>query len=268
MSKKIIIPLCRNPFDIYVNHHFYSYPAGEEVEVPDEVAEVIEQHIGCHVTDSAPPAPSGGGGNNNFDELLDETATDLYWDDITELESGMSEAIVEIIKNRTITTARFPALKMIPAYMFSNQGSLTSVDVSAATDIGGSAFTKCINLTNIDMPEATIIMANAFDGCTNLALTELPPKLMRIVGYAFANCSSLAITHFPASVAGIVGYAFNNCVGLTSITFEGTPSSIAASSFSGCTNLTTINVPWADGAVKNAPWGATNATINYNYKGD
>lgn len=61
MSKKIIIPLCRNPFDIYVNHHFYSYPAGEEVEVPDEVAEVIEQHIGCHVTDSAPPASGGGG---------------------------------------------------------------------------------------------------------------------------------------------------------------------------------------------------------------
>ena len=35
----------------------------------------------------------------------------------------------------------------------------------------------------------------------------------------------------------------------------------------GCTNLTTINVPWAEGAVAGAPWGATNATINYNYTG-
>ena len=35
--------------------------------------------------------------------------------------------------------------------------------------------------------------------------------------------------------------------------------------FIGCDNLTTINVPWSEGAVENAPWGATNATINYNY---
>lgn len=29
----------------------------------------------------------------------------------------------------------------------------------------------------------------------------------------------------------------------------------------------TRGVPWAEGAVTNAPWGATNATINYNYTG-
>lgn len=42
---------------------------------------------------------------------------------------------------------------------------------------------------------------------------------------------------------------------------------IAADAFEGCTNLITINVPWVEGAVANAPWGATNATINYNYTG-
>jgi hypothetical protein len=31
------------------------------------------------------------------------------------------------------------------------------------------------------------------------------------------------------------------------------------------TNLMTINVPWSEGEVINAPWGASNATINYNY---
>lgn len=35
--------------------------------------------------------------------------------------------------------------------------------------------------------------------------------------------------------------------------------------FEGCTNLTAINVPWAEGAVANAPWGATNAAVSYNY---
>lgn len=60
-------------------------------------------------------------------------------------------------------------------------------------------------------------------------------------------------------------YAFMNCTGLTEITFKGTPSRIDSTAFNGCTNLKTINVPWSEGAVANAPWGATNATINYNY---
>lgn len=59
--------------------------------------------------------------------------------------------------------------------------------------------------------------------------------------------------------------AFTNCTGLITITFEGTPTTIANNAFDGCTNLTTINVPWSEGEVTNAPWGATNATINYNY---
>lgn len=52
------------------------------------------------------------------------------------------------------------------------------------------------------------------------------------------------------------------------MTFKGTPSSINSNAFNSCINLLTINVPWAEGAVANAPWGATNATINYNYTGE
>jgi hypothetical protein len=89
-----------------------------------------------------------------------------------------------------------------------------------------------------------------------------------IVGRAFSQCTNLAITEIPASVTSIGDYAFENCRGLTSITFKGTPESISAQAFYGCTKLTTINVPWAEGAVANAPWKATRATINYNYTGE
>jgi hypothetical protein len=51
------------------------------------------------------------------------------------------------------------------------------------------------------------------------------------------------------------------------LTFKGTPTSISTTAFGSCTNLKTINVPWAEGAVAGSPWGATAATINYNYKG-
>lgn len=84
---------------------------------------------------------------------------------------------------------------------------------------------------------------------------------------AFYNCVNLALTSLPEGITSIGYYAFSRCTGLTSLTFLGTPTSIASSAFQNCPNLTTINVPWADGAVTDAPWGATNATINYNYTG-
>lgn len=93
----------------------------------------------------------------------------------------------------------------------------------------------------------------------------LPAGLTSIGAYAFNNCKNLALTSLPAGLTSINSYAFRECAGLTSITFEGTPTSISSTAFYNCTNLATINVPWAEGAVSGAPWGATNATINYNY---
>ena len=80
-------------------------------------------------------------------------------------------------------------------------------------------------------------------------------------------CSSLALTNLPNGITSIGNYAFYGCTGLVSLTFKGTPESIGNGAFADCNNLTTINVPWAEGAVANAPWGAENATINYGYTG-
>ena len=71
---------------------------------------------------------------------------------------------------------------------------------------------------------------------------------------------------FGESLISLDDAVFNCCNGLATVTFKGTPNSILSSVFLSCSNLKTINVPWAEGAVANAPWGATSATINYNYK--
>lgn len=69
--------------------------------------------------------------------------------------------------------------------------------------------------------------------------------------------------------------------GITSIgtaTFGGIPelidvvipssvTSIGDNAFVQCPDLTTINCGFAEGAVSGAPWGASGATINYNYAG-
>ena len=120
--------------------------------------------------------------------------------------------------------------------------------------------------TNPKLPnDLTEIGGYAFQYYRKLVLPELPSGLTGIGGYAFCECINLALTELPAGITSIGYCTFGRCTGLTTITFKGTPSSIDSGAFSSCTNLTTIRVPWAEGEVANAPWGATNATLVYSY---
>ena len=122
-------------------------------------------------------------------------------------------------------------------------------------------------LIDVKMYGYKTIRTGMFSGCVSLALTTLPSGITNIGAYAFSGCSSLALTTLPSGITNIGNYAFSSCSSLASLTFEGTPEHISYAAFIGCYNLTTINVPWAEGAVADAPWGATNATINYGHTG-
>ena len=147
------------------------------------------------------------------------------------------------------------------------QGEVLTSLPSSITSIGNYAFHSCTNLALTSLPSGvTSIGTYVFHSCTNLALTSLPSGITSIGTYAFYGCTKLALTSLPSGITSIGTYAFRGCTGLTTLTFLGTPSgSIDSTAFTGCTNLLTINVPWASGAKAGAPWGATNATINYNY---
>ena len=138
---------------------------------------------------------------------------------------------------------------------------------SDLTQIGTCAFYNYSNLALTNLPAGVTNIGNyAFQNCSNLALTDLPAGVTNIGFQAFANCFKLAITRIPAGVMSIKIGAFSGCSSLRIITFQGT-TELGYNVFSSCPNLSTINVPWAEGAVTGAPWGATNATINYNYTG-
>lgn len=147
------------------------------------------------------------------------------------------------------------------------ESGLTEIKLLKATKIRDFAFYFDGILQNIEMPNVVKIGMQSFQDCRNLVLTSLPNGLTNIGTQAFANCTKLALTSFPNSITGIAKGAFYSCKGLSAITFKGTPTSIGNTAFSSCANLKTINVPWAEGAVASAPWGATKATINYNYTG-
>ena len=192
-------------------------------------------------------------------------------------------AIANAIRSKTGDTAALTLDGMATAISGISGGGGASYDISAdclegttvnpvldpsATSIRAYMFYEYTNLALTSLPSGlTSIGSNAFFQCYNLAITSLPSGLTSIGSDAFYECHNLALTAIPSKVTSIGIDAFHECVSIESITFEGKPDSIATSAFTKCTNLLIINVPWAEGAVANAPWGATNATINYDYTG-
>ena len=181
------------------------------------------------------------------------------------LEGGGSfKAVIE----RTAVSPTLPGdLTTIGYSAFNNCPNLALTSLpSGVTSISDYAFNNCPNLALTSLPSGmTNIGSYAFQSCPKLALTSLPSGITRIGYYAFNGCRNLAITRLPPGITNIGFGVFANCTGLTSITFEGNPKTIHSSAFNGCSNLTTIYVPWSQGQVANAPWGASNATIVYDY---
>lgn len=159
-------------------------------------------------------------------------------------------------------------LTHIDDWGFTNCSSLALTSLpESLIHIGSVAFRDCSNLALTELPKGVMsIGSTAFMRCAKLALTSLPEGLITIERDTFSNCTSLALTSLPASIDSIGYAAFGLCTGLTSITFEGTPTTIDSSAFGSCTNLTDIYVPWAEGAITGAPWGApSTCTIHYNH---
>lgn len=118
----------------------------------------------------------------------------------------------------------------------------------------------------LTVPVANPYVEEIYDTDGNLT-GAIMHGMTKIRAHAFDGCSKLESFAIPEGITDIGEYAFWTCTGLTSITFEGTPTTINSWAFKDCTNLTSIKVPWAEGAVSGAPWGATRATITYNYTG-
>lgn len=147
-----------------------------------------------------------------------------------------------------------------------NGNNIVSAKLHGFTVIRNHMFYNSSGLTSLQLPDSIkAINTSAFRQNPNLELSTLPQNVTDIGTYAFDGDSSITITDIPKSTRVIGTNAFRNCTGLTEITFHSKPVIMQAGIFTGCTNLTTIRVPWAESEVANAPWGATNAQIQYNY---
>lgn len=120
---------------------------------------------------------------------------------------------------------------------------------------------------------------------TSLRDVYLPKGITTIAMSMFCNCACLENIYGDCSTIGnIQQSAFSNCFALKKLPYMPNLSYIANSALSGSgvtevrfyrqasfqsnafggSNVTDIYVPWAEGEVTGAPWGATKATIHYN----
>lgn len=178
------------------------------------------------------------------------------------------------------------------ANTFSNSGVM-NVDAPNVVTIGTNCFSGCPRLMRLAVKEFYASSSGTFSSSTALKELIAPGGLRNVGSGTFVNCGGLRDLPPITNCGGIASSAFAGYMGLEKIVVSSTsaftsasvfsgpfyrlkkvyftekPSSINAQLFSGCANTNfTIYCCWSEGEVANAPWGATNATVVYDYHGD
>lgn len=181
---------------------------------------------------------------------------------------GGNEEYIKYLNRPVGSTINIPeGATKIPDYAFSDAGSVSVVLSDTITQIGKYAF-RNINQPVESLPSGIWSIDDYAFYQSGRTFSSLPASLQYIGQYAFYKTTKMRSNlTLPSNLSTISSYAFGQIEGekLKSITFKNKPSTIASTAFSYNNYLTTIRVPWASGEVSGAPWGATNASITYNY---
>lgn len=146
MSKSITIPTNCNPYIVVINNHVYTYKAGETIEVPDEVAEAIE--------DALELVPKPGRNISRLAQLAEGSLEEITAEDLEGISTLSNCAFYGCVGLAKVT---------IP---------------NGIKTITSNAFGYCWRLESVTLPETppTLANVNAFDGikatCTFYCKTQ------------------------------------------------------------------------------------------------
>ncbi len=96
-----------------------------------------------------------------------------------------------------------------------------------------------------------------------MKIVVCPETLKGIEGYPFYQCGALETIFIQEGLETIGPQSFSYCYKLKSIRLPSSITQISPKAFLE-TGITDIYVPWAEGQIADAPWGADNATVHYN----
>ena len=180
-------------------------------------------------------------------------------------DKGFTENIYDETERGVYTTVE--AFKDVVRYFIRENGEWKEV-TAYSNGVTASGFTN-VDVYSGDITSKVFSVADVVSGeCTELDeswfIKSNGETIKTIREYLFKTTKLIRVT-IPHYIKVVEGYSFYDCQQLTTVTFKGKPKEIQSGAFVVCPNLTTVNVPWSEGEVDKAPWGATYATINYNY---
>lgn len=131
------------------------------------------------------------------------------------------------------------------------------------TSVGKYVFAFCPDLKTVTLANATDINSNAFYDCTGLTSANFP-NVKTVYSSAFNSSGLTSITFNKLVTLGSnsdYSGIFENTP-MTSISIPSTIKTIGLYAFS-YSNIKTITINRNADAISGAPWGATNATVNW-----
>lgn len=233
--KSITIPKYNNPFTVNINNKEYTYKGGETIEVPDEVAEAIEDAL----------------------ELVPKPKR--YLSTLALRAQGSIESIAE---------GDLDGCTEIATYSFYMCKKMRSVKIpSGVVSIKERAFGGCDNLKTVTFAEDSqleTIEGGAFSYDYNLSSINIPKGVKTIGDSALAYCYGLNTITIPENVASIGAAGFSTCKGLLMVVMKATtPTTIQANTFYDIPAACVFKVPAESvEAYKAAPnWSALASRI-------
>lgn len=204
MSKTITIPPCRNPFVVIVNGIRYEYESGKEIEVPDEVAEVIQFHV-----DSKPKAkpivPGDSDGAYDAGYAAGKQAEyDTFWDEYQQngTRTSYEHAFMGPGWTDVSYNPKYPIVAKNAYSMYSNSRitEVLNIDTSGATSAVSIFYNTSAERIGTVSFEATVALQTTFNNSRKLHTIE---RVILTAANTYTN-------------------PFNNCTALENLTIEGT----------------------------------------------
>ena len=163
------------------------------------------------------------------------------------------------------------------ATTFASCGALVSTEnimIPQTVKCFAMTFSECSSLSNVTIPNGIFSLElGAFSNCSSLNSITIPDTVVNITNNVFHSCTNLKNVILGNSVMSLSAGVFKYCANLESITIPNSLTRIGAYAFDMCEKLTTINYTgtkeeWQQIDIEDGNEALTNATINYNYRGE
>lgn len=197
-------------------------------------------------------------------------------------DNSITESLFENVAS--LTEIEFVSNMTLGKKAFYNSG-LTSITLdSNISSMGTDVCGECTSLTTVVIDNSSLtINSGSFMNCTNLVNVTII-SVYKLETSAFYN-TGISSVSVPSTCTFINTGVFSKCLNLTSITIDATDiadhvvssssaletiellshvSTMNGSAFEGAPSGITINIHKSQDTIAGSPWGAVNATINWN----